>query len=288
MKLLIIDDDLDLVALMKSSLGKEFQILEEGRGANAFERVLTEKPDFIMLDLHMPNVDGFEVLEQIMSNPKTNSIPVICISADDSAETRQRAAQIGSIGFIKKPFDRKNLLADLKSTLGNINSILTSNDGYRTLYLCHNDGERSQLMAEKVHALLNHHKKVILVSWKNGEDFVKENSHFADGINKQNLIYFQIKPSLIGKFPYLQDLSIVLEDLSSMVNAPLKDYVLVFDNPIILFSMRETELVLSKMFSFYEVLTENFREMAFFLTKSRDPYMNQVLEQMTKVFLGIK
>jgi CheY-like chemotaxis protein len=75
------------------------------------------KPDMILLDLAMPNMDGFEVMLHLQANPQTKSIPIIVCSANVFEENRQQSLDAGAAAFIPKPFQRDELLHGLRSLL---------------------------------------------------------------------------------------------------------------------------------------------------------------------------
>lgn len=80
--------------------------VDEARdGREALERVRATRPAIVLLDVMMPDVDGWEVAEQLADDPKTRDVPVVFISARAAREDRIRAAALGAVGYIVKPFD---------------------------------------------------------------------------------------------------------------------------------------------------------------------------------------
>jgi CHASE2 domain-containing sensor protein/CheY-like chemotaxis protein len=116
--ILIIDDDANH-RLMLTSLLQEIgcQVQEASDGKQGLQLVSETKPDMILLDLAMPNMDGFEVMVHLQANPQTKSIPIIVCSANVFEENRQQSLDAGAAAFIPKPFQRDELLHGLRSLL---------------------------------------------------------------------------------------------------------------------------------------------------------------------------
>ena len=116
-KILIVDDsDIDR-EMLKSFLAEEFTIIEADSGYAGFEAILKQAElDAIILDVTMPVLDGFSVL-QLMKD-RNIDIPVFMVTAEATKENIERAVQFNVAEFIKKPFDRDDVLTRLKSKLG--------------------------------------------------------------------------------------------------------------------------------------------------------------------------
>jgi putative two-component system response regulator len=117
-KILIVDDDQlnrKLMLAMLSPLGHEVHIAQDGD--EALEMVHRVNPDLILLDVMMPNVDGYQVLERIKGDTRTLDIPVIMITALTDIESRIRAFDLGADDFISKPPERTEVIARVRSLL---------------------------------------------------------------------------------------------------------------------------------------------------------------------------
>ena len=82
-------------------------------GAQAFQRLAVRQPDLILLDLLMPQMDGFEVCRRLRSDASTRNIPILIISALDDPESRARAASAGATAYYTKPFSPIALLKEI-------------------------------------------------------------------------------------------------------------------------------------------------------------------------------
>ncbi len=102
---LVVDDDrlfLRLVELNLEKLGITVKLAESG--LEALRLALSERPDVILLDLMMPQMDGYEVLRRLKSSEETREIPIVMLTAKSSHDDRIRCEEIGIAGYITKPF----------------------------------------------------------------------------------------------------------------------------------------------------------------------------------------
>ncbi len=81
-----------------------YVVIDAEHGRSGYHLAISEKPDVILLDLMMPGVSGFEVLGDLKSNPDTNAIPVITLTAKIDAESERRCMRFGASDYIKKPW----------------------------------------------------------------------------------------------------------------------------------------------------------------------------------------
>lgn len=117
-KILVVDDEPDVVEFLERTLKTEgFDVITAYDGISALDLVSAEKPDLVLLDIMMPMMSGYEVCQQIKSNPQTQSIPVICITSAHSHEARAHSFQVGAVDVITKPFYPSELIARIKRFL---------------------------------------------------------------------------------------------------------------------------------------------------------------------------
>ena len=110
-KILIVDDDTDRHLLLNSILNTRFQVSICDQSSQAMDKILATSPDLILSDLQMPNIDGYELCQQIKSNPKTAQIPVIIISSLFETPNKVKAFEVGASDYITYPFDPTEVLA---------------------------------------------------------------------------------------------------------------------------------------------------------------------------------
>ncbi len=110
-KILVVDDVAANVLLLKVLLTNEkFQIVTARNGREALEQVKAENPDLVLLDVMMPEMSGFEVAEHLRSNPVTEDIPIIFLTALNGTSDIVKAFHSGANDFISKPFNKEELM----------------------------------------------------------------------------------------------------------------------------------------------------------------------------------
>ncbi len=117
-QILIVDDDRNHRSMLTNLLQEVgCRTLEATDGKHGLEVATENNPDVILLDLAMPNMDGFELMLQLQGNPQTRSIPVIVSSANIFESNRQRSLEAGATAFLPKPLQIEELLNKLRSLL---------------------------------------------------------------------------------------------------------------------------------------------------------------------------
>ncbi|WP_292468754.1 response regulator [Methanolobus sp.] len=118
LKILIVDDEPDIPELLKLSLISEpYDFLVAHNGEQAIDLTLKELPDLILLDIMMPDMDGYEVVEHLKESKSASDIPVIMISAKTAIEDKVRGMELGIDDYISKPFDKREVKARIKMVM---------------------------------------------------------------------------------------------------------------------------------------------------------------------------
>jgi DNA-binding response OmpR family regulator len=117
-KILIIDDSPDSVFLLQDRLEREgFEITKAYNGEMGIQKAVGEKPDLILLDVMMPDISGYDVCKVLSSKEETKLIPIILLTALTEADNLQQGLLSGAFDYIKKPFNRTELIARINSAL---------------------------------------------------------------------------------------------------------------------------------------------------------------------------
>ena len=115
-RVLVVDDESDFIELLRYNLeGQGFDILTASDGMQALNLARRELPDVVLVDLMLPDIDGFSVCEILRSQPSTSQVPIIVVSALDGEYVRSRGIQTGVACCFKKPVDMKALGESIRS-----------------------------------------------------------------------------------------------------------------------------------------------------------------------------
>jgi two-component system, sensor histidine kinase and response regulator len=146
--LLVVDDQESNIQVVGAALGKlGFEILPATGGLQAFQRLAGRLPDLILLDLLMPEMDGFEVCRRIRENAAWAEIPIIFLSSADDKGLIVRALESGGVDYITKPFNHAELVTRVRTHL----ALKKAHDELRQLA-----EDRDELLGILTHDLKNH------------------------------------------------------------------------------------------------------------------------------------
>ncbi|PKL59880.1 MAG: response regulator [Methanomicrobiales archaeon HGW-Methanomicrobiales-4] len=116
-RILIVDDSLFQRRIISAPLKNEgYEVIEAFNGKSGLEKISAQKPDLILLDILMPEIDGFEVLKDLQINQ--NKIPVIMLTSDVQDSTREQCLALGARAFLNKPVKSEDLIPIIRSVLG--------------------------------------------------------------------------------------------------------------------------------------------------------------------------
>jgi len=117
-RVLVVDDQKDNVFVLRDRLQREgYEILTAYDGDTCIKIAKTEMPDIILLDVMMPGMSGFEVCKILSSSPATKLIPILLVTALTEADDLKEGFQVGAFDYIKKPFNRVELIARVKAAI---------------------------------------------------------------------------------------------------------------------------------------------------------------------------
>lgn len=114
-RILVVDDEERMVRFIRLNLEHDgFQVIEAFRGTQAIESLRSDIPDLVLLDVMMPDIDGFEVLRLIR---ESSSVPVIMLTAKGEEDDRIRGLELGADDYITKPFSPRELVSRVRAVL---------------------------------------------------------------------------------------------------------------------------------------------------------------------------
>jgi DNA-binding response OmpR family regulator len=115
-KVLIVDDDRMVLRSTRLVLESEgFRVVTVDRGEAAVETARIEQPDVMLLDVMMPEIDGWETLHRLRALPATRDIPVVIFTAREHVRGRRLARELGAVDYVQKPFDAAELASLLRT-----------------------------------------------------------------------------------------------------------------------------------------------------------------------------
>ncbi|MFB3057498.1 MAG: response regulator transcription factor, partial [Ignavibacteriaceae bacterium] len=206
-RILVIDDLHENVFLLQDRLEHEgYEVLTAYDGKSGIEKAITEIPDLILLDVMMPDINGFDVCKTLVNDSKTSTIPIILVTAKTDVEDTKEGLDAGAYGYIKKPFNKVELLARVKSALklSEANKQLVEVEKRNTFY------------ATVVTA--NHKIKQPLTLLSLSSAAIKRE------LNKDEIS----KDTLLGKLKYIdiaiKEITDVLDQLNTIKEPVLSDY----------------------------------------------------------------
>lgn len=119
-KILIVDDEANIreVTQMSLELVGGYEVVEASSGPEGIQKAVSEKPDAILLDVMMPDMDGPSTFQKLKEQEATKDIPVILLTAKIQTMDRERFESLGVSGLIAKPFDPMTLAEEIRRVLG--------------------------------------------------------------------------------------------------------------------------------------------------------------------------
>jgi two-component system, OmpR family, alkaline phosphatase synthesis response regulator PhoP len=129
-KVLVVDDNADLRAIIRRLLEKNgFTVTEAASGKRALDLLKEDIPDVILLDVMMPEMSGFEVLDHIRRNPTTAKLPVVMVTAKNEDQDVLTGYQTGADYYLTKPYTPEHLIYSIGLVLGRPDLVETSRRG---------------------------------------------------------------------------------------------------------------------------------------------------------------
>jgi len=109
---LTVDDEPDVIALVRFHLARAgYEVMTAASGREALEAIRLRRPDLVVLDLMLPDIDGFGVCEILRRTAATAAIPIIILSAWSTPDARLLGLDLGALDYVSKPFSPKDLVA---------------------------------------------------------------------------------------------------------------------------------------------------------------------------------
>ena len=118
-KILLVDDSETVLLMERMILKKEpYQLITAKNGMEGIEKALAVKPDLILMDVVMPEMNGFEAVRSLRQRDATRSVPIVMVTTQAEAESMEAGYESGCSDYITKPIDSTELLTKVRSILG--------------------------------------------------------------------------------------------------------------------------------------------------------------------------
>src|SRR5690554_1547521 len=120
-KILIVDDTEFMTKLITNILTDAgYDVVTASDGYQGLQKVQTEKPDLVLLDVVMPGIDGFEVCKRLREDDSNNLMPIIMLTAQENEDDKLTGLELGADDYITKPFNSRELVSRVRNTLRRI------------------------------------------------------------------------------------------------------------------------------------------------------------------------
>jgi len=115
--IMLVDDNLANLKIGNNILGGKYTVATSPSAAKMFSLLENNKPDLILLDINMPEMNGYEAIKLLKSKPETKDIPVIFLTAKTEADDEKEGLSLGAVDYITKPFEPDMLLKRIEEHL---------------------------------------------------------------------------------------------------------------------------------------------------------------------------
>jgi two-component system, chemotaxis family, chemotaxis protein CheY len=117
--ILTVDDSASIRQMVSFTLKNEgYQVVEAVDGVDALSKLKDKPADMVLTDLHMPNMNGIELIKKVRSDPAYKFIPIVFLTTESQGEKKQEGKAAGATGWIVKPFKPEQLVGVVKKVLG--------------------------------------------------------------------------------------------------------------------------------------------------------------------------
>jgi two-component system OmpR family response regulator len=117
-RILVVEDDAQIREMLQKILSKDYAVVTAADGKQALVLAAKSKPDLLMLDVMLPEIDGFDLAAKVRATEGLKKVPIIFLTARDTARDTIKGIQVGAKHYITKPFNIKDVLAKVAKILG--------------------------------------------------------------------------------------------------------------------------------------------------------------------------
>jgi two-component system, OmpR family, alkaline phosphatase synthesis response regulator PhoP len=144
--ILIIEDEKDIAEILEYNLRKEgYQTITAANGEEGLEKIRKNSPDIIILDLMLPGIDGFDVCRQLKTDKKTNTIPILMLTAKSEDTDIVTGLELGADDYVTKPFSPKVIIARIRAIIRRLKTKTTDRPEHFSIFDIEIDIPRHQV-----------------------------------------------------------------------------------------------------------------------------------------------
>ena len=259
--ILIVDDEPLNIRILRDILGPEYKIYMTTNGASVIDITDEYMPDLILLDIVMPKISGFDVLERLKASEKTKGIPVIIITGLDSVEDEEKGLALDAADFIHKPFSVNIVKSRVRNQIQIVNQIRTIKQGAKDLEAAVEAAETANRTKSAFLAKMSHEIRTPLNAILGISEIQLQNENDHQDPKKIKEAFTRISNSgdlLLGIINDILDMSKIeagkLEliqaryDVASLISDTVFLNMIKYENKPINFTLKVDENVLSALF----------------------------------------
>lgn len=287
-RIIVIDDDITMGKLIQKHLESEFDVIFLDNATDAISECEANPPEIILVDINMPNIDGFEFLNLVQSHSVMCDIPVIAMTSNTSEDYSHRVHDEGAAGLIHKPFDIKTLGRDIEGILHCVDNQLTSKNGRVNFIIEFNELRRQKEINKLIAPERLEEAPVVVLSWSRGEDFFYEIPELEEYVYLNKIIFLEIKPSLISKFPYIQDITPIMQGIQQFLGRKSREYHLIMEEPRHILNIHNREKSVSQAYYLGQSLHSDFDKITYINSRPHDEDARKFLNKIGRILTGVQ
>lgn len=121
-KILCVDDEMDVLLILKTALSEDYEVSTAGNGIDAIALVDDLRPDLVILDMMMPEMDGIQTLRELRQTEAGADVPVLFLTGVSDKEVKRQALDLGTSYYLTKPFDYNDLISKVEIAIKSADS----------------------------------------------------------------------------------------------------------------------------------------------------------------------
>lgn len=281
---LIIDDSPDSINLLTATLKRQFKVVSLLSSEAVIKTIESCHPNIVLVDLNMPNVDGFEVIAQINRHPLLDDVAIIAMSATAEGSSRERLSKMGVVGFLNKPFTLSQITGQMRSIIEGLNSVISSDSEKRIWHDLFSMKKKKQKMNTLIQEAIEKQNKTIFLIWDRPENYLFSENN--ESINSDYISFVQIKPSFLPRFAYIHAFESVVDEFMEISGFKKNECDVVIEDPMRFLRHGGEEASLSQLAQLIREIEFKVNHVHILNVRSRESKYEYLSHQLVKIFIG--